>query len=49
MDGDKAQYNACRSELPSSTILTCWFHVMHNVFKKTWARGVEPKQTQQFI
>ncbi|GMF50326.1 unnamed protein product [Phytophthora fragariaefolia] len=32
-DADKAQYNACVTEIPRTTVLMCWFHVMQNVWK----------------
>jgi hypothetical protein len=40
MDADKAQFNACVSELPRTVVLMCWFHVMQNVWKPAQAMKV---------
>ncbi|OWZ05547.1 hypothetical protein PHMEG_00022348 [Phytophthora megakarya] len=41
MEADKAQFNACVTELPHSIVLMCWFHVTKNVWKKAQAFKVE--------
>ncbi|EGZ16321.1 hypothetical protein PHYSODRAFT_451510, partial [Phytophthora sojae] len=40
MDADKAQFNACTTELQLSTVLMCWFHVLQNVWESANEKGV---------
>ncbi|POM66995.1 Hypothetical protein PHPALM_17070 [Phytophthora palmivora] len=49
MDADKAQFSACTTELPTTEIMMCFYHVMDYVFKQTRIRGVEPKQSASFF
>lgn len=46
MDADKAQFNACVSELPHATIIMCWFHVTKNVWKYSRELRVGDSETR---
>ncbi|KAE9164883.1 hypothetical protein PF004_g29683 [Phytophthora fragariae] len=46
-DADKAQFNACVTELPTCTVLMCWFHVTQNVWKYVRQFHVSKEETRE--
>ncbi|KAF1779973.1 MULE transposase domain [Phytophthora cactorum] len=46
MDADKAQFNACVTELPHTTVLMCWFHVTKNVWKHSQEKKFHANDTR---
>jgi len=45
-DACKAQFNACLSLLPDTTVLMCWFHVTQNVWKQARKNRVSTEDTR---